>query len=106
MDPVIRRSLDVNVKGAVVIVDEAHDIEEVARSAASLELSLAQLRDATQQLSDPAASSDLDAGASSHKRVHEVVKALADWLEESSKEAELSAEASDVGGAGGGTSST
>ena len=38
VDPVIRRSMGVDVEGAIVIFDEAHNIEDVSREAASLDL--------------------------------------------------------------------
>jgi fanconi anemia group J protein len=38
VDPVIRRSMGIDVSGAVVVFDEAHNIEDVAREAASLDL--------------------------------------------------------------------
>ena len=43
VDPVIRRSMGVAVEGDVVIFDEAHNLEDVAREAASLELRRATL---------------------------------------------------------------
>ncbi|KAI8973453.1 helicase C-terminal domain-containing protein [Mycotypha africana] len=38
IDPVIRKILDINLKDSIVILDEAHNIEDAARSAGSLEL--------------------------------------------------------------------
>ena len=38
LDPVIRHAMDINLKDAVVIIDEAHNVEDVSREAASFVL--------------------------------------------------------------------
>lgn len=43
-DPVIRRSMGINLKNSVVIVDEAHNIESVCRSSVSHSFTLDELR--------------------------------------------------------------
>ena len=45
VDPAVRNSMSLDVKGAVVILDEAHNIEDVARESASLSLSYLDLED-------------------------------------------------------------
>eukprot|EP00850_Spirogloea_muscicola_P004440 SM000019S04984 [mRNA] locus=s19:321229:329309:- [translate_table: standard] len=45
VDPVIRRAMEINLTGAVVIIDEAHNIEDVAREAASFAVDLGLLTD-------------------------------------------------------------
>lgn len=40
LDPVIRRAMDIDIKEAVLIFDEAHNIEDTARDAASCEVDL------------------------------------------------------------------
>eukprot|EP00899_Mesostigma_viride_P027820 jgi/Mesvir1/8222/Mv12510-RA.2 len=45
MDPVIAKAMKVNVADAVVIFDEAHNIEDVARSAASVEVNVVALKE-------------------------------------------------------------
>lgn len=42
-DPQIRKATSVNLEGAVVILDEAHNIESVCRDAGSLELTVQDL---------------------------------------------------------------
>jgi Fanconi anemia group J protein len=44
VDPVIRASMDIQLAQCVVIFDEAHNIEDVAREAAGVEVSLTQLQ--------------------------------------------------------------
>jgi len=50
VDPAVRDSMSLDVKGAVVILDEAHNIEDVARGSASLSLPYLDLEDALQAL--------------------------------------------------------
>ncbi|KAK9811933.1 hypothetical protein WJX73_000684 [Symbiochloris irregularis] len=49
LDPVVRSSLDVDINNAVLIFDEAHNIEDTCREAASAEIELRTLEDAAAQ---------------------------------------------------------
>ena len=40
VDPAVRKSVGINLKGSVVVFDEAHNIEGVARDAASGDFSV------------------------------------------------------------------
>ena len=44
LDPAVRSAMDVDVKGALVILDEAHNVEDTAREAASCDIQLLALR--------------------------------------------------------------
>ncbi|TSN39293.1 Fanconi anemia group J protein [Bagarius yarrelli] len=46
LDPLIRESMDIDLKGQIVVLDEAHNIEDCARESASFTLNQAQLREA------------------------------------------------------------
>jgi len=48
VEPLIRKSMEIYLKGNVVILDEAHNIEDSARSAASWEVTQEQLQEAMQ----------------------------------------------------------
>nr|XP_054773588.1 Fanconi anemia group J protein homolog [Lytechinus pictus] len=50
IDPMIRESMEIDLKGQVVILDEAHNIEDSAREAASLTVTTEQLQDAIDEL--------------------------------------------------------
>ncbi|XP_060800008.1 Fanconi anemia group J protein isoform X2 [Neoarius graeffei] len=50
LDPLIRESMDINLKGQIVVLDEAHNIEDCARESASFTLNQAQLREAREDL--------------------------------------------------------
>ena len=43
LDPSVRAAMDVDVKGALVILDEAHNVEDVAREAASCDVALSDV---------------------------------------------------------------
>lgn len=45
-DPIIRNSSDVHLKNSIVILDEAHNIEDVCRDSASFSFSEAELASA------------------------------------------------------------
>ncbi|XP_072164417.1 Fanconi anemia group J protein homolog [Diadema setosum] len=50
IDPVIRESMEINLKGQIVVLDEAHNIEDSAREAASLKVTTEQLQETTDEL--------------------------------------------------------
>ncbi|NXU54816.1 FANCJ protein, partial [Turnix velox] len=50
LDPQIRESMDINLKGQVVILDEAHNIEDCARESVSYGVTENQLRAAREEL--------------------------------------------------------
>ncbi len=52
IDPVIRSSMGINIQHAVLIFDEAHNIEDISRSAAHYIFSLAHLSYSQQCLLD------------------------------------------------------
>eukprot|EP00698_Gefionella_okellyi_P005920 TRINITY_DN1534_c0_g1_i3.p1 TRINITY_DN1534_c0_g1~~TRINITY_DN1534_c0_g1_i3.p1 ORF type:complete len:631 (+),score=83.38 TRINITY_DN1534_c0_g1_i3:451-2343(+) len=50
MEPQVRSSLGIPLKGSCIIIDEAHNIEDAARNAVSLELSAGQMEAVCQEL--------------------------------------------------------
>ncbi|OXB64892.1 hypothetical protein ASZ78_009773 [Callipepla squamata] len=50
LDPQIRESMEINLKGQVVILDEAHNIEDSAREAVSFSVTESQLNAAREEL--------------------------------------------------------
>ncbi|KAK2831413.1 hypothetical protein Q7C36_016499 [Tachysurus vachellii] len=50
LDPLIRESMDINLKGQIVVLDEAHNIEDCARESASFTINQAQLLEAREDL--------------------------------------------------------
>ncbi|XP_072934726.1 LOW QUALITY PROTEIN: Fanconi anemia group J protein-like [Epargyreus clarus] len=50
IDPAIRKSMQINLKDLILIIDEAHNIEEVCRAAATFVVDLQQIDAATKEL--------------------------------------------------------
>ncbi|XP_041918787.1 Fanconi anemia group J protein isoform X2 [Alosa sapidissima] len=50
LDPLIRESMEINLKGQIVVLDEAHNIEDCARESASYTLNQKELLDAREEL--------------------------------------------------------
>ncbi|XP_059096440.1 Fanconi anemia group J protein-like [Tigriopus californicus] len=50
VEPTIRKSMDISLKGQILILDEAHNIEDSARSAASWQVTQEEIRDAMRDL--------------------------------------------------------
>ncbi|XP_057571236.1 Fanconi anemia group J protein isoform X1 [Hippopotamus amphibius kiboko] len=82
LDAQIRETMDINLKEQVVILDEAHNIEDCARESASCSITEVQLRFARDEL-------DSMVNNNIRKKDHEPLRALCysliNWLEENSK---------------------
>ena len=50
LDPSVRRAMEIELKGALVILDEAHNVEDTCREAASCDVDLRALRAAEEEL--------------------------------------------------------
>ncbi len=83
VDPAVRDSMSLDVKGAVVILDEAHNIEDVAREAASLSLSYLDLEDVLHSLQLLGAKDGYTAMAPA---VIRPLEAMSTWLRKQAKE--------------------
>ncbi|NXK91252.1 FANCJ protein, partial [Formicarius rufipectus] len=85
LDPQIRDSMDINLKGQVVILDEAHNIEDCARESVSYGVTENQLRAAREEL-------DFMVNNNVRQKDHEPLRAvccsLINWLQESSGQLE------------------
>ncbi|KFQ06103.1 Fanconi anemia group J protein, partial [Leptosomus discolor] len=81
LDSQIRESMEINLKGQVVILDEAHNIEDCARESVSYSVTESQLRAAREEL-------DLMVNNNIRRKDHEPLRAvccsLINWLQESS----------------------
>uniref|UniRef100_A0A8C3NYB5 DNA 5'-3' helicase n=1 Tax=Cyanoderma ruficeps TaxID=181631 RepID=A0A8C3NYB5_9PASS len=81
LDPQIRDSMDIKLKDQVVILDEAHNIEDCARESVSFGVTESQLRAAHEEL-------DVMVSNSIRQEHHEPLRAvccsLINWLQESS----------------------
>ncbi|XP_074016823.1 Fanconi anemia group J protein [Numenius arquata] len=83
LDPQIRESMEINLKGQVVILDEAHNIEDCARESVSYGVTESQLRAAREEL-------DFMVNNNIRQKDHEPLRAvccsLTNWLRESSSQ--------------------
>uniref|UniRef100_A0A8B9MA36 DNA 5'-3' helicase n=1 Tax=Accipiter nisus TaxID=211598 RepID=A0A8B9MA36_9AVES len=83
LDPQIRESMEINLKGQVVILDEAHNIEDCARESVSYGVTESQLRVAREEL-------DFMVNNNIRQKDHEPLRAvccsLTNWLQESSSQ--------------------
>uniref|UniRef100_A0A8C0B1Q3 DNA 5'-3' helicase n=1 Tax=Buteo japonicus TaxID=224669 RepID=A0A8C0B1Q3_9AVES len=83
LDPQIRESMEINLKGQVVILDEAHNIEDCARESVSYSVTESQLRVAREEL-------DFMVNNNIRQKDHEPLRAvccsLTNWLQESSSQ--------------------
>ncbi|XP_036612018.1 Fanconi anemia group J protein [Trichosurus vulpecula] len=85
LDSQIRESMDINLKEQIIILDEAHNIEDCARESASYSITEIQLRFARDEL-------DIMVSNNIRKKNHEPLRAvcysLINWLQENSKQLE------------------
>ncbi|NXL93809.1 FANCJ protein, partial [Alectura lathami] len=83
LDPQIRESMEINLKGQVVILDEAHNIEDSAREAVSYSVTESQLRAAREEL-DFMVNNNIR--QKDHEQLRAVCYSLTNWLQESSSQ--------------------
>ncbi|KAM4844620.1 Fanconi anemia group J protein [Thomomys bottae] len=82
LDAQIRETMDINLKEQVVILDEAHNIEDCARESASYSVTEVQLRFARDEL-DGLVNNNIR--KKDHEPLRAVCYSLINWLEENSK---------------------
>ncbi|KAK4276444.1 hypothetical protein QN277_014596 [Acacia crassicarpa] len=76
INPVIRGAMDVDIKGAIVILDEAHNIEDITRDAGSVDIEedvLDKLQTELQQL--------CPVNPLIYQPLYEMVQGLTSWIE-------------------------
>ncbi|MCJ8740108.1 hypothetical protein PDJAM_G00055150 [Pangasius djambal] len=81
LDPLIRESMDINLRGQIVVLDEAHNIEDCARESASFTLNQAQLREAREDLE---AMVTYNIRRNHHEPLLGFCCSLLNWIQESS----------------------
>ncbi|XP_062329403.1 Fanconi anemia group J protein isoform X2 [Osmerus eperlanus] len=80
LDPLIRESLEINLKGQIVVLDEAHNIEDCARESASYALSEAQLLVVREELDGMV---NHNIRRSHHEPLRAFCCSLINWIKES-----------------------
>ena len=84
IEPLIRKSLDIDLRGQIVILDEAHNIEDSARDAASWKVTQEDVREAMQDLEAVAANGSQDPDA--HRKVADTLSHLSQWIDGSKEQ--------------------
>ncbi|XP_007018074.2 PREDICTED: Fanconi anemia group J protein isoform X1 [Theobroma cacao] len=77
INPVIRGAMDVDIKGAIIVLDEAHNIEDIARDAGSVDLeedALLKLQTELEQL--------YMIDATIYQPLYEMIQDLMGWIEQ------------------------
>ncbi|KAG7279750.1 LOW QUALITY PROTEIN: hypothetical protein CRUP_021366 [Coryphaenoides rupestris] len=80
LDPLIRESMEINLAGQVVVLDEAHNIEDCARESASYTLDHNRLKLARDELDGMVTNRIRPAD---HKPLRDFCCSLANWIQES-----------------------
>ncbi|XP_062407727.1 Fanconi anemia group J protein [Sardina pilchardus] len=81
LDPLIRESMEINLKGQIVVLDEAHNIEDCARESASYTLNQKELLDAREELESMV---KYNIRADHHNPLLAFCCSLTNWVQESS----------------------
>ncbi|XP_024528457.1 Fanconi anemia group J protein isoform X2 [Selaginella moellendorffii] len=77
LSPIFRKAMDVDIRGAIIIFDEAHNIEDMSREAGSVDLDtsiLEELRNELEELSSSEDSHDL------YRPLFDMVQELLIWI--------------------------
>ncbi|XP_032401150.1 Fanconi anemia group J protein isoform X1 [Xiphophorus hellerii] len=80
LDPMIRESMEIDLEGQILVLDEAHNIEDCARESASYTLELSSLQTTKAEL-DGMVHSNIR--RSKHESLRNFCYALINWIQES-----------------------
>ncbi|KAM7443565.1 Fanconi anemia group J protein [Porites harrisoni] len=83
IDPKIRYQLDINLKDQIIVLDEAHNVEDSAREAASLTLTAVDLQNTLDELDKLV---HLQVLTENHRALHLMVGSFLRWIHESSSQ--------------------
>lgn len=77
ISPIVRRAMDIDISGSIVILDEAHNIEDIARDAGSVDVDEESLTTLAGELANLATN---EAVAKIYQPLHEVIEGLINWI--------------------------
>ncbi|MCO5560281.1 hypothetical protein L7F22_013892 [Adiantum nelumboides] len=77
LNPVIRKAMEINVDGSIIILDEAHNIEDVAREAGSIDLETSTLEGLRMELEQLCA---VGAVADFYHPLLDMVQEMLSWM--------------------------
>ncbi|XP_052202294.1 uncharacterized protein LOC127808030 isoform X2 [Diospyros lotus] len=76
INPLIRKAMEVDIKGAILILDEAHNIEDMAREAGSMDAEEDALHKLQTELGELAVND-----AMTYQPLYEMIQDLVSWIE-------------------------
>ncbi|KAM0905112.1 hypothetical protein ACQ4PT_017554 [Festuca glaucescens] len=77
ISPIVRRAMDIDIRGSVVILDEAHNIEDISREAGSVDVDAESLDSLDGELARLATN---QAVAMIYQPLHDVIEGLRNWI--------------------------
>ncbi|CAL9205095.1 unnamed protein product [Musa hybrid cultivar] len=77
INPTVRRAMDIDIKGSIVILDEAHNIEDVARDAGSIEVEEDVLFALQTELEHLCMA---DGGAMTYQPLYDMIQGIISWI--------------------------
>lgn len=77
ISPIVRRAMDIDISGSIVILDEAHNIEDIARDAGSVDVDEESLLLLQTELASLATDK---AVAMIYQPLHDVIQGLVSWI--------------------------
>ncbi|TVU10354.1 hypothetical protein EJB05_43878, partial [Eragrostis curvula] len=82
ISPIVRRAMDIDIGGSIIILDEAHNIEDIARDAGSVDVDEDSLDLLQEELGNLATD---EAVAMIYQPLHDVIQGLISWIAERKK---------------------
>uniref|UniRef100_A0A0D9XGH8 Helicase ATP-binding domain-containing protein n=1 Tax=Leersia perrieri TaxID=77586 RepID=A0A0D9XGH8_9ORYZ len=79
ISPIVRRAMDIDIRGSIIVLDEAHNIEDIARDAGSFDADEESLHSLRQELQGLVTD---EAVAMIYGPLHDVVQELTSWIDE------------------------
>uniref|UniRef100_A0A0E0QUU1 Helicase ATP-binding domain-containing protein n=1 Tax=Oryza rufipogon TaxID=4529 RepID=A0A0E0QUU1_ORYRU len=79
ISPIVRRAMDIDIRGSIIVLDEAHNIEDIARDAGSFDVDEESLLFLRQELEGLVTD---EAVAKIYEPLHEVIQGLNGWIDE------------------------
>ncbi|PKA46197.1 DNA repair helicase UVH6 [Apostasia shenzhenica] len=77
INPIVRRAMDVDLKGSIIILDEAHNIEDMARDSGSVDVEEEVLHALQAELGQLCMADNL---ASTYRPLYDVIQGLIGWI--------------------------
>ncbi|KAI4989654.1 hypothetical protein ZWY2020_036971 [Hordeum vulgare] len=77
ISPIVRRAMDINIAGSIVILDEAHNIEDIARDSGSVDVDEESLNSLAEELAKLATD---QAVGKIYQPLHDIIQGLSNWI--------------------------